>query len=403
MRLPVTTLFSVLATASSSVFADCGLEQAIDCGCGQTGLYALPIAPTALFLGPNGMSHYGSYFARLSPGSSNFNLDLIRVVDGATLLRVGNVPQNCAYGFSPSDRAFAYLYARAPGSPDTPSEAGGLYSLTNISSIPIAPVWAFERPMNTSVAFEFSPHDRYFVSSITPIDSGTTDLLVIEPQTGRVALSTTLHWTQPPSGGMFEAWAFSPDVLDRGFSFAYDLDQAKVSLNLVNLETATIVFSRILDPTGLQNRENFSWRFSPCGDVFGLLSGHVANGTYGKNVELFYTRDGTLLAGPWLFGSNVVLSVNNASHIATDVSPTVIAANRATSGCIIPNPTWVDFGYFGAECGTFDSPFRTLRNGVNAAVVNGSVTIKAGSSPDVLAITKSVTIRSFGGAATVGR
>ncbi len=66
--------------------------------------------------------------------------------------------------------------------------------------------------------------------------------------------------------------------------------------------------------------------------------------------------------------------------------------------------TWVDFGHSGAESGTYQAPFDTVAEAVQATNPGGRVVIKAGSSSEtsMLDPAGSVTIDSFRGPSTVG-
>jgi len=64
---------------------------------------------------------------------------------------------------------------------------------------------------------------------------------------------------------------------------------------------------------------------------------------------------------------------------------------------------WVDFSYVGTERGTFAEPYNTLIEGVSAAPLGGDVSIKAGSSPETLTITKALTIYAYDGSVSIGQ
>jgi hypothetical protein len=69
-----------------------------------------------------------------------------------------------------------------------------------------------------------------------------------------------------------------------------------------------------------------------------------------------------------------------------------------------PENVWVDFNYSGMNDGTYYFPFETLHQAKNAVANGGNVWIRsAGSSAETLAIAKSMTIKSFGGTATIGQ
>jgi hypothetical protein len=64
---------------------------------------------------------------------------------------------------------------------------------------------------------------------------------------------------------------------------------------------------------------------------------------------------------------------------------------------------WVDFSHRGTELGTFELPFNTLSEGVNAVIEGGILRIKAGSGNEPLTISKKMRIEAFGGIVTIGR
>lgn len=68
------------------------------------------------------------------------------------------------------------------------------------------------------------------------------------------------------------------------------------------------------------------------------------------------------------------------------------------------NEVWVDFNYSGAtELGTFDAPFRTLAQGVNAVAHDGTLKIKTGSSSTPITISKRLNLEAVGGPVIIGR
>ena len=68
-----------------------------------------------------------------------------------------------------------------------------------------------------------------------------------------------------------------------------------------------------------------------------------------------------------------------------------------------PTAIWVDFNHPGNEEGTFELPFDTVQEGIQKVSPGGVLRIKAGSNgAAVPAISKPMTIRSFGGSAILG-
>lgn len=89
-----------------------------------------------------------------------------------------------------------------------------------------------------------------------------------------------------------------------------------------------------------------------------------------------------------------------------------IFSNDADEGTIIvpvgltvglQNQVYVDFSFPGVEYGTMANPYSTLREGIDAVLSNGTVTILGGgNSPETFDITKPVNVEASGGEATVG-
>jgi hypothetical protein len=65
--------------------------------------------------------------------------------------------------------------------------------------------------------------------------------------------------------------------------------------------------------------------------------------------------------------------------------------------------TWVDFNYVGTEAGSFDRPFNTLTEGVNNSPPGAALKIKPGSSPELLTVSKRVSVQAVGGPVTIGQ
>jgi hypothetical protein len=63
----------------------------------------------------------------------------------------------------------------------------------------------------------------------------------------------------------------------------------------------------------------------------------------------------------------------------------------------------VDGNYTGPELGTPSQPFRTVTAAYNLAWDGARIKIKAGSYPEILALSKRVTILADGRAVTIGR
>ncbi len=82
-----------------------------------------------------------------------------------------------------------------------------------------------------------------------------------------------------------------------------------------------------------------------------------------------------------------------------------VANGIASDPVTFYGPVWVDFNYLGAtQNGSFDFPYKTLTNGINACPVNGTIICKGPATHrETPRITKAVTIVASGGTVTVGR
>jgi M6 family metalloprotease-like protein len=97
---------------------------------------------------------------------------------------------------------------------------------------------------------------------------------------------------------------------------------------------------------------------------------------------------------PWNDGTSANASLN-ALGISAD-------GRRLVFEWFSPSETWVDFAYAGIELGTFDEPFNSVAEGVAGASRGGTVTIKAGSNPEIITITNRVQLRAYGGQVRLG-
>lgn len=65
--------------------------------------------------------------------------------------------------------------------------------------------------------------------------------------------------------------------------------------------------------------------------------------------------------------------------------------------------SWVDFAFTGFENGSFDNPFNTLGEGLNAVPHGGVLNFKPGSSREAATVSKRVTLQAVGGPVTLGQ
>jgi M6 family metalloprotease-like protein len=86
------------------------------------------------------------------------------------------------------------------------------------------------------------------------------------------------------------------------------------------------------------------------------------------------------------------------------VRPFAVGDGSITVEWLTNEETWIDFNFRGApELGTFDNPFNTLTEGLNAVSYGGILRIKAGSSSEAPTISKRMRIEAYGGTVTIGQ
>lgn len=91
---------------------------------------------------------------------------------------------------------------------------------------------------------------------------------------------------------------------------------------------------------------------------------------------------------------------------ANNVAISVLRIDAATSTAVVNigrNDVWADFNYRGAsELGTFENPYNTLAEGVNAVAEDGTLRIKTSASNESITIARKMRIEAFGGPVTIG-
>ena len=91
--------------------------------------------------------------------------------------------------------------------------------------------------------------------------------------------------------------------------------------------------------------------------------------------------------------NNVAITVLN---ISSESSTAYVSIGR--------NEVWVDFNFqFPFEFGTFDLPYNTLAEGVNAVAYGGTLKVKAGSARETATLSKKMRIEADGGPVTIGQ
>jgi hypothetical protein len=69
---------------------------------------------------------------------------------------------------------------------------------------------------------------------------------------------------------------------------------------------------------------------------------------------------------------------------------------------LIVKNVWVDFGHSGYENGSFDYPYNTMAEGVNAVPVGGKITLKPGTTSETITTSKEFFLTAIG-PATIGQ
>jgi hypothetical protein len=118
---------------------------------------------------------------------------------------------------------------------------------------------------------------------------------------------------------------------------------------------------------------------------------------------------------------SLITAIISATQVTVDISRNLAATTmtfvRPATQNIGPRPnlamamqyvsgprTWVHFAYFGTETGSFAQPFNTVPEGYTAVAVDGSLIFKSGTSNWTGTFpNKSMTLRAFGGAVTIGQ
>ncbi len=90
-----------------------------------------------------------------------------------------------------------------------------------------------------------------------------------------------------------------------------------------------------------------------------------------------------------------------------NIAISVLSIDPATSTALINigrNEVWVDFNFGGLlELGSFNNPYDSLAEGVNAVADNGTVKIKAGLVNETATLTRRMRIEAVGGPVTIGQ
>jgi hypothetical protein len=242
------------------------------CGCSKTGSF---VSPQVKGLVPTSTS--ATVMTSANQLTLRRNADNHIIVNGAT-----NVS---AFGFSPNGKFFVLIT----------SLAGPSFSLTLYSVDRAAPIGA--RDVLNPLSWGFSPDDgnRYFMVTTSSAVNTHAVIDIFDTGTGAQVMeqtavySTVPAWTtesglnaNPKSvGGM----GFSPD--GHTFVLSYKIGATSYLLGVWNLTHTNFP---VLSETRLDVAA--FWQFSPCGDLFMLVSQAGANLAPSDTVTFLYTSNG---------------------------------------------------------------------------------------------------------------
>ena len=145
---------------------------------------------------------------------------------------------------------------------------------------------------------------------------------------------------------------------------------------------------------GSSSRKYSMWQYDR--SVFTLAAPDLSRG---KN--LLWTSGSVTPYLRWIDGSRWVYGVPTTTQIR--IHPFSPGATNVTVEWTPEQTTWVEFGYFGIENGSFPYPYDRLAEGLGFTAEDGVLTFKAGSTPDTATFTRRMLIRSYGGPATIGQ
>jgi len=327
---------AALSQPASPVYAT-EPQSGIDCGCSATGPYQNPVAPDPLSIQPT-TSPEGKYQVEWGYGIGG-QITYLRVKSGSTVIvSAGPFPDSTHWSFSSDEDRFVIYSIRTDitGSQTTYY----LYNLVRATN-PDSPVWQTTTSMVDNEA-AFSPHGQYF--QYAWVASGTTWLIILDARTGARVYETNFKAAPPPGGSKTRvaSWGYSPDESDRAFVYAYVSSQTVSSVfwGLVNLQRTPnkLVRSELLVNAIANQTLRPFWKFSPCGDVIGLVNPAVSP----TNIRLFATSDGALKGAQDISTSSTLVLKNTLiSHYADTGSATyTLANNTADATCpVVPVPS----------------------------------------------------------------
>jgi hypothetical protein len=332
LKLIVYLLGFLLFHASPALFAQ-GSSNAsgVDCQCSKTGDYLEPATGRIMTVDADSTSPHGKYSINFS-GTTVINLSVIRVSDQATVYTT-SFPQGSEphWGFSPDDDRLVTKYTTG-GSP-TSLQNIQLIDLTKSSN---SQIWSLAfSTMSDRIGFTKHGHYLYYNALY---GTHQAHLEIVNAQTGDVSYVNDITYSGASGDDDFGmvTWGFSPDSYDRSFVYAYLSSTSYFQWYLVNLEEGKVVRN-----LPIQAVAGF-WKFSPCGDVVGLVMQPVSGG---MDISLYKTLSTQSAIGTfhWNLVDYVVLRATDSTHLANIGGNDYEFTDNHAGGLCVTGPASVTF------------------------------------------------------------
>lgn len=299
-----------------------------DCACPTTGPYVAPKAPEDPVIEWDGSSAASNPKYRVAASGTwpDVTVQVRRLADNEVVLTVTGAPAN--WGFSPDQDRFV-THGIVNG-----TFVVQLYDLT--AANPGNSLWSTST-LSSENRVAFSPHGKYLAFTWqNNVSTDTVQHQFVDTATGS-EYDVQYSFYIPPAGGgtrFGEAGiGFSPDAGDHAFFTSYVTGQTTIQNALYDLRARDNTWSHQRIGTGF-------WRFSPCGDVLGVVE---QDGQIADNVSLVKVSDGQQLAARSYPISYIALRTTAASHIVSvnNVDQPALAPNTAGAACADTTaPTW---------------------------------------------------------------
>jgi probable HAF family extracellular repeat protein len=278
-----------------------------------------------------GFSPNGKYLVYVSAaGGTLVDLAVVTTTKASNFSTVYRTTDNLAgWTFSPDDDRFLTVALLNGVTSPTLSDLSALDPSTGMARL-LWNSWA----VTGSSSFGFSPHGKYLVAATLTAANSTT-LAFVDATTPRKKVETTFLFATVPGSGAdsfgVARWGFGPDDADQAFQYAYVTGQSTVELALVNVPSSMAAGTIVaLTPPSGTLTSGAKWQFSPCGDVFSMVTQSGSQMTVG----LFDTKTGNPVGTGTFVASPFELSTTTPSHITTIGGvATTLAPNTAAQAC----------------------------------------------------------------------